>query len=217
MMSNDDNIQIVPQMEAPADDDSFNRDACAANANDTTDDIDTTAAARQVLDQATARQTALDGPLSSSSSEQHNLQTAVQLGSMTADVANCADELSAVMDEYDVGSISGVETQIQMLDREKLWGPSIVGSSRPTSAGGASFRSNNTDPSKDDTGVGGRLHSSKSSQGGSGSLHTSTSQGSFSKMRNFRDPSRLWVWAVMTELAVDETVADIKWIHPPHS
>ena len=89
------------------------------------------------------------------------------------------------MDEYDVGSISGVETQIQMLDREKLWGPSIVGSSRPTSAGGASFRSNNTDPSKDDTGVGGRLHSSKSSQGGSGRLHTSTSQGSFSKMRNF--------------------------------
>ena len=171
-MSNDDSIQIVPQMEAPADD-SFNRDACEvtnANANDTTDDIDTTAAARQVLDQATARQTALDGPLSSStSSEQHNLQTAVQLGSMTADVANCADELSAVMDEYDVGSISGVETQIQMLDREKLWGPSIVGSSssRPTSTGGASFRSNNTGPSKDDTGVGGRLHSSKSSQGGS--------------------------------------------------
>ena len=190
-MSNDDSIQIVPQMEAPADDDSFNRDACEvtnANANDTTDDIDTTAAARQVLDQATARQTALDGPLSSStSSEQHNLQTAVQLGSMTADVANCADELSAVMDEYDVGSISGVETQIQMLDREKLWGPSIVGSSsnRPTSTGGASFRSNNTGPSKDDTGVGGRLHSSKSSQGGSGRLHTSTSQGSFSKMRNF--------------------------------
>ena len=190
MMSNDDSIQIVPQMEAPADDDSFNRDVCEVtndndNANDTADDIGTTAV-RQVLDHATARQTALDKPLSSSSSEQHNLQTAVQLGSMTADVANCADELSAVMDEYDVGSISGVETQIQMLDREKLWGPSIVGtSSRPTSTGGSSFRSYNTGPSKDDTGVGGRLHSSKSNQEGSGRLHTSTSQGSFSKMRNF--------------------------------
>lgn len=48
MMSNDDSIQIVPQMEAPADDDSFNRDVCEVtndndNANDTADDIGTTA------------------------------------------------------------------------------------------------------------------------------------------------------------------------------